>query len=146
MKTKFEKIRPISQEHPLGCSVACVASLCKIKYKEAIQLFKKKEHAWTRGFYCSEVVQALKTAGLNYTFEEFDFYRHSPHVRKTGTIVFIAPNTKYPAGHFLLRLAKGWMNPWSNFPEMKPVRSSIEKFLPGEISYVVYPQDANKSY
>jgi hypothetical protein len=138
MEKKFSTFRPVSQEHPMGCAVACVASLCRLPYRRAIELFEFREHAWTRGFYCSEVVQALSAAGLDYIYEEFASLRHSRHLRKTGTIVFVAPCVKYPSGHYLLRLPQGWMNPWANFPSMSRVRPAVEKKLPGKISYLVY--------
>jgi hypothetical protein len=134
----MDDVRPVSQEHPLGCAVACVASLCKMRYQQALELFEVQQHAWTRGFYCSEIVKALANAGLSYAFAEFESKKHSQHITKTGTIVFVAPCSKYPAGHFLLRLKNGWMNPWMNFPRMNDVQAAIEKRLPGKISYLVY--------
>ncbi len=122
----------------MGCAVACVASLCHLRYGRAIELFEFQEHAWTRGFYCNEVVRALANVGLNYAFEEFNSLRHARHLKREGTIVFVAPCAKYPSGHYLLRLAKGWMNPWANFPMMRQVQAAIERKLPGAVSYLVY--------
>ncbi len=130
--------KSVSQENPMGCAVACVAACCQLQYKEALQLFTHPENAWTRGYYCQEVVQALARAGFHYIYEKFDFEKHIQIILKPGTIVFIERNSKYIAGHYLLRLEKGWMNPWSNFPHMMPVESAIELNLPGPISYVIY--------
>ncbi|MEZ0393039.1 MAG: hypothetical protein ACAH59_12535 [Pseudobdellovibrionaceae bacterium] len=132
------EMKPVPQEHPLGCAVACVASLCGLSYQEALKLFEIPELAWIRGFYCSEIVQALARAELSYTFAEFDLSKISEMLRQPGTIVFVSPNSRYPSGHFLLRLENGWMNPWSNFPQMISVRADVEDALPGEVSYVVF--------
>jgi hypothetical protein len=133
---------PVAQEHPMGCAVACVASLKRINYQEALKYFEKKEHAWTRGYYCPEVVEALNKLGFNYKFEETDGVRGQSKMKKIGTIVFISPCTKYPSGHFVLRVKNGWMNPWANFPLMSPVKAAIEKKLAGKISYIIFPDDS----
>lgn len=137
-KNYFKNLKTVSQEHPLGCAVACVASLSNTSYKQALNLFDDPELAWNRGFYCSEIVKALAQLEMNYTFEEYKTAKHSKKINKPGSIVFIEPNSKYPAGHFMLRLENGWMNPWANFPQMIPVESKVEKKLPGDISYIVY--------
>lgn len=129
---------PISQEHPLGCGAACVASLCHMPYQQALRYFQTPEHAWIRGFYCVEVVEALNRMGMNYAFDEFNNSKHENYLHQVGTIVFVAPCEKYPAGHYFLRTSDGWMNPWSNFPQMSPTESQIEQTLPGKVSYVIY--------
>lgn len=131
-------IIPVSQEHPMGCAVACVAALCGFKYFDALKLFEKKECAWTRGFYCSEIVQALKTVGLQYKYSPYVYSSHLEQVRKVGTIVFVEPCKKYPAGHYFLKTINGWMNPWANYPLMNPVESTFQKALPSKISYIVF--------
>ncbi len=122
----------------MGCAVACVASLLNITYSQAHALFTERENAWTRGFYCSEVVQALAQIGQEWNFKKFDPAEHLPLALRKGTIVFIAANSNYPMGHFLLRKKTGWMNPWSNFPQMIPVEAAIQEDLPGEISYLIF--------
>lgn len=128
----------VSQENPLGCAVACVASQCHITYQQALQLFDQPDYSWTRGFYCSEIVRAFAKVNLEYSFEKYEIKKHAFWLEKAGTIVFIAPNAKYPAGHYFLRLPEGWMNPWANFPQMIPVQSALEKNIEGEILYVVF--------
>lgn len=130
----------VTQEHSMGCAVACVASLCGISYSSALKLFDDTHLAWTRGFYCNEIVQALQKENLNFIYKKLvasDFY-FELHI--AGTIVFIAPNEHYPSGHFLLKTEKGWMNPWSNFPSMNPPQSKFEEKLPGEAEYVIFRQ------
>jgi hypothetical protein len=130
--------KAIAQEHPLGCSVACVASRCAISYKEAHKFFKDEAHAWTRGYYCSEVAWALAQAGLKYRFEPFDSEKHEAYVMREGTLVFVERSSKHPSGHYLLRTSSGWMNPWSNFPQMIQVTANFETDLRGEVEYIIY--------
>jgi hypothetical protein len=130
---------PVTQEHAMGCAVACVASRCGISYQKALSLFTHKEHAWTRGYYCREVVDAFAKMDLMYGFEEYDSKRNaSPLIKKTGTVVFVGVNKKYPAGHYLLRTQNGWMNPWSNFPQMSDAQSEVCRMLPGKATYLLY--------
>jgi hypothetical protein len=128
----------VTQEHSMGCAVACVASICGLTYQSALQLFDQSHLAWTRGYYCPEIVHALKKANFNYAFKELDTEDFSNELVSSGAIVFVAPNFKYPSGHFLLKTEMGWMNPWSNFPDMNPPKSKYEKNLPGVGSFIIF--------
>jgi hypothetical protein len=138
------EICAVAQRHPLGCAVACVAALSGTSYDEALRLFDQPELAWTRGFYCSEVAYAVNRSGREYIFEVYDANRHSPFLKKIGTIVFVESCLTYPAGHYLLRAEQGWMNPWSNFPEMIEVKARFETELPGQIAYVIRSMNESK--
>ena len=129
----------VPQEHSMGCAVACVASLLQISYQDALKSFSNREHAWTRGFYCRDIVEALQKSGLKYGYTKFEPLLHVGLLFKVGTIAFVGPCEKYPSGHFLLRAATGWMNPWKNFPLMIPIESGIVENLPGEPTYIVHP-------
>ncbi len=135
--------RPVTQEHALGCAVACVASRCAISYQEALALFNRAEHAWTRGYYCDDIVTALARATLHYSFSAFHPDSHRLLLDRAGTIVFHEPCTEYPHGHFLLRTQEGWMNPWSNFPQMIPVESAIQEKIGSALAYVVFELERN---
>ena len=126
----------VTQEQGMGCAVACVASLLEISYKKALQLFKNKKGASTRGYYCPEICSALKKAGKNYKWQKVT---KSNRIR-TGTIVFIKRSNIYPEGHFLLKTPKGWMNPWINYPNINPAKGGINKKLPGKAEYVIFPE------
>jgi hypothetical protein len=131
--------KTIAQEHPLGCAVACVASRCGISYKQAHKLFKDEEHAWSRGYYCSEVAWALAQTGFDrYRFELFDTEKHKVYLSREGTFIFVKRSERYPAGHYLLRTLNRWMNPWSNFPSMNHVTAASENDIPGEVEYIGY--------
>jgi hypothetical protein len=137
----------VKQEHALGCGVACVASRCGISYKEALTLFVRPENAWVRGFYCREIVDALARAGLRYSFSEFDPLRDAGLLEKPGTIVFYPPSKEFPVGHYVIRARagySGWMNPWSNFPQMIPIESGFQEAISGHPAYVVF-EEASKN-
>jgi len=134
-KTVFKRV---SQEHSMGCSVACVASRCRISYQEGLELFSYPQKAWTVGYYCKDVVRALDRFGLKYSFGAFRENGFEDILKKEGTIVFVDPCTEYPAGHYLVRSRSGWMNPWANYPQMIPVESKFQKSLPGRVGWVIY--------
>jgi hypothetical protein len=130
--------KKITQEHPMGCGVACVATRCRITYAQALKLFAEKEWAWTRGIYCKEMVAALAKAGYSYEWKAYDSKRHEEWLEKPGTIIFIKRSAQYPSGHYIVRVKGGWMNPWSNFPLMNPPKSAIQKKFPGEIEFIIF--------
>ena len=125
----------------MGCAVACVASRCGLSYAEGLALFAQPRHAWTRGYYCEEVVEAFARAGRSYAFAAYDFLRHRALLDQPGTIVFQASSETYPAGHYFLRVPAGWMNPWSNFPRIHPVESRIEPSLADPPAYLIYASE-----
>jgi hypothetical protein len=133
----FMPPRTITQEHPMGCGVACVAFILKLSYQKTLKLFGTPSYAWGRGFYCRELVAVLNAQGQSYHFRKFK-EDYSPLLKKPGTMVFIRKNTRYPFGHFLCRTQRGWMNPWSNCPIITPAESRMESRLPGEVSYIIF--------
>ena len=136
--SKKRENKSVSQEHAMGCGVACVAARCGVSYQTALDFFERREFAWTRGYYCVEVVKALAKFGFKYAFKAYVPVKDVSLARVVGTIVFVEPCHAYPAGHYLVRTETGWMNPWSNFPQMVPVKASVQKKLAGKISYLVY--------
>lgn len=128
----------VAQEHPMGCAVACVAFRCGVDYRAALAMFSQPEHAWTRGFYCGEIVEALARLGRAYSFARYLRSEHEGLLEIPGTLVFVDPCERYPSGHFLARGERGWMNPWSTFPHMIPVEAEFQVTLPGPIGYVLF--------
>ena len=122
----------------MGCAVACVAYRCGLSYAKALAAFATPSHAWTRGFYCEEIVEAFAQLGRRYDFAKFSPDAHASRLLIEGSIVFIDSGDLFPSGHFLVRCAQGWMNPWSTFPKMTPVVAKIQPDLPGKIGYIVY--------
>ena len=59
-------------------------------------------------------------------------------LNRNGTIVFIERSKKYPAGHYLVKTEKGWMNSWINFPNISPTKSGFQKVLPGKAQWIIY--------
>lgn len=128
----------IAQLNPYGCGVACVASILGVSYAEALRFFQRPRQAGTRGYYCREVVEALKKGGRNYSYNYLT--KKKLFLLKTSRIViFLRKSKKYPAGHYLTKGNNGkWMDPWINFPEM-PSKSGRRSRLPGKPNYIIYP-------
>lgn len=51
--------KSITQEHGMGCAVACTTYVLNYTYKRALKLYEAPHNAWSRGFYCQEIVKAL---------------------------------------------------------------------------------------
>lgn len=132
-------MKSITQEESMGCAVACVAFLLGISYKKAKNMFEYPKHSFTRGFYCREIVNTLKSGGLNYDFCKFKKGREKI-MNKYSVIIFTERNKNYPKGHFLVRTKNGWMNSWINFPYIKPAQSGFQKSLPGKAKWIIYPK------
>jgi len=130
-------MRAVTQKHPMGCAIACTASLIGKTYRQTLNLFSHPKYASTRGYYCREICEALKKAKLNYTWKKI-IPITKKKLSKYGVIVFVARSRKYPAGHFLLRTKNGWMNSWINYP-IKPVTSGFQKKLPGKAQWILFP-------
>ena len=132
--------KPITQEDLMGCSVACVAFALNKSYKSTKSLFDKPKDVSFRGYYCREIVKALKRGGLNYKFSKLT--QKNKEVKKKlnnfGTIVFIKRNKKYPQGHYLVKTKRSWMNPWINFSSINPAKSGFKKKLPGKPQWIIY--------
>ncbi len=132
-------MRPIKQEDPFGCAVACVASVLRIDYQEALHIFRDgNRKAKTTGFYCREIVSALEKEGLKYEYKYISS-RFRKKIYKPGTIVFLRRSKKYPEGHYLCRTSsKEWMDSWFNFPSEKR-EAGFRKRLPEKSIYLIYP-------
>jgi len=59
-------------------------------------------------------------------------------LNQNGAIVFVERSKKYPAGHYLIKTKKGWMNPWINFPNISSAKSGFQKVLPGKAQWIIY--------
>ena len=132
-------MKNISQKDGFGCGIACAASVLGMNYESAKSLFPNSKQAKGSGFLCRDIVSALKKRGLHY---EYKYVK--PKIRKQiyipGTIVFIARSKRFPAGHYLARDLKGWMDPWINFPEdLSKSKSGFRKRLPGKPIYAILP-------
>ena len=129
-------MKPITQEHVMGCGIACTASLLGIGYDKALKLFNKN-HVSTRGYYLKDIVSALKKRRLNYQNSKVN-NNTKKYLKIPGSIVFIKRSKKYPAGHYLLKVKSGWMNPWINYPKINPAKSGFNKKLPEKAQWILY--------
>ncbi|MFH1915958.1 MAG: hypothetical protein ABIJ21_01725 [Nanoarchaeota archaeon] len=75
----------------------------------------------------------LRKKGKQYTHQKYAREKIKP-----GTIVFIERNTTYPAGHYLLKTSRGWMNPWINYPKIKPAKAGFQQKIPGKILWIIF--------
>ena len=128
----------VLQEDLLGCAVACVAGLRNISYKKAIKYFDNPQNARFNGYYCRDIVTALKRSGVEHPKWIYIKHKEKSKIYCQGTIVFIARDKRYPDGHYLLRVEKGWMDPWINFPNIGAAKAGIRKRLPGSPIYAIY--------
>ncbi len=130
----------ITQKHSMGCGVACVASLLNLSYDDALLLFKNPSHAWTRGFMCKELIDAIAKIYPNFKYSKIK-NTNDPILKMLGTIVFTESSKAYPLGHYLLKTKNGWMNPWINYPIIAPAKGGIVRELPGQASYVIFSKN-----
>lgn len=133
---------PVTQEDIAGCGIACVAFVCGRSYGYAKGRYFKGLGSPTKGYLCRDLVKALSRSGRGYS------YRHARQGDRfdNGTIIFIKRSGRYPAGHYLVKTRRGYMNPWSNFPDMRNPRSDFSARLPGTPQYAVYAVGAHKMY
>ena len=130
-------MKSVTQEDLMGCGIACVAIVLNKSYKSTKRLFDNPEYASTRGYYCPELISVLNKKLENYVFAKVS-EKNKKLIDQNGTIVFIERNKKYPTGHHLIKTNKGWMNPWINFPQIKPAKSGFQRKLPGKAQWIVY--------
>lgn len=129
-------MKAVTQQDLYGCAVACVAFVLKISYLKSLSLFVLgKKKAATVGFYCKEIVSALKKKGLNYKLI-YVGGKNKKNIYKNGTIVFIKKSKKYYSGHYLCRFEGKWMDSWINFPYEKR-QAGFRKRLPGKLLYAI---------
>lgn len=129
-------MKPITQEAPMGCAIACSASLAGLTYRQMRRYFDNGElKERTSGFFNKDIVSALDKAGIKA--KGYSIKKWGNRKIGNGTIVFIKRSKKYPEGHFLLKTKTGWMNPWINYPNINPAKAGFQKTLPKKIDWVI---------
>jgi hypothetical protein len=128
----------VVQEDLMGCGIACVAYILGIGYQRAKKLFEHPEYAGTIGFYCKDIIDALRRGGVKYEFKKVN-KKNMIEVQREGTIVFINKCERYPNGHYVAKSKRGWINSWANYPCIKPARGKIEKNLSGRAEWMIFP-------
>ncbi len=137
----MKRFAVVVQRDSCGCGVACVASILNVPYRKALKLFGHSRAA-ASGYYCPEICKALAEGGLSYGWQKLS-PKNGRLLNRKGTIIFVAANERYPAGHYLVKMPKGYMNPWVNFPAMNPPKAGIVSRLPGKPSYICFPNNLN---
>lgn len=136
---KMPKLKPIPQEHAMGCGLACVAFLVGISYQRVVSLDDEPRRAWTRGYYCPELVELLSRLGRKYKWRAVTRRLRSIQI-PNGSIVFVERSEEWPEGHYFVKVAENkYMNPWVNSPSIKSVRAGFQKKV-GVITHVITPQ------
>lgn len=109
-------MRLISQEDSMGCAIACVAFVLNINYKEATQLFDFPEKRKTSGYRSSELRKALQKK----EYGNFSKYvgRITKPILQSGDIVYVKKCVTFPCGHYLVKIARGYMDPFINLHEV----------------------------
>ncbi len=111
----------VRQMGNMGCGVACVASVLRISYQQALKRFQSVgvngDHMMA-GFSRCSLKTVLKKAGREYTFHSFGPVTESERRRRRAnglperSIVYVFDkNTRYCYGHYLVRMPGGWMDP-----------------------------------
>lgn len=130
-------MKSTTQQGPSGCAPAYVAQILGISYRDAVALFKNGEiKEIYQGFYCREIVKALKKNGVNSEFKYIN-KQNVKRIYKNKSIVYIKRSLKYPQGHFLCRFKGVWMDPWINMPQINPAKSGFRRRLPGKPIYAI---------
>ena len=130
---------PVTQTHPYGCGLACVAFVLRKPYRQ-LSAGKLAAQASTQGFYCRQLREILEA----YSWKgEWKYLKHrwKRKIYTENTIVFIKRSSLYPAGHYLVRHNGYWMDPWINFQIEKDIRKSksgYRKRLPGQPIYALF--------
>lgn len=126
----------ITQEAPMGCAIACSASLAGLSYKQMREYFdngKTKESI--SGFYNRDIINALNK--LKIRTQAFSIKNWRNRIMKPGIVVFISRSKAYPLGHYLLKTKNGWMNSWINYPHINPAKAGFQKKLPGKMRWII---------
>lgn len=138
--------KPVTQSHPMGCAVACVAYILNVSYQRALTLFEKQSAAWIEGYYCEDIVRALKKySGHEYAFEKVAEGKLE-QFNNEKIIVFCDRCAKYPEGHYLVKEGKTWMNPWVNYPIITPAKAGFLSVPPSKPTWFIYSKFLKYNY
>lgn len=137
-------MKPVVQEHPYGCGVACVANILNIGYSDALRLFGPEgpHKAETFGFYLHELCMALRKAGWDAYWVESQETKQLPRHDRLYSIVYLQPTPEMPAGHYLVKEHAGWYNSWINYPEY-PIKAGVQKQLPGRTQFLIFTRKSS---
>jgi len=133
-------MKAVKQKHLLGCAVACVAFLANTEYEKALELFDDGENkAATKGFFCKEIVTAIKKVHLNYEYR-YVMKKDIETIKDDGMIVYIKKSPNHPGGHYLCWKHNKWMDSWVNYPSLE-VQAGFHENLPGKAQYAIIRTD-----
>lgn len=132
----MKRYRAVTQEDPLGCGAACVASVAGCTYDQAVKYLPPTMGGYTREM----MILGLEKAGYRYDLRKQPLGWDAKDI-PVGAIVFLSRTKgRYKnAGHYLLRTPSGWMDPW--FDLNQDAKGGIRKRLPTQapIASVLMP-------
>lgn len=131
-------MKPVVQKRPMGCSVACVASIADITYDQAYRRFDLDNgDDIVQGFTMEEIRRVLLKLGFRYKVS--DVVCWNENTTPLGSIIY-GVNYRYLNGHYLLKTKQGWMNSWINYPYIVPAKAGFNKGLPIVPKWIMYPE------
>lgn len=131
----------IVQKDDYGCGAACVAFIVGKSYDETVHLLGKYG-AIARGYSLKELVDVLRFYGHSYAYKRADPKSNAPNY-VNGTIVYIDVPRDYDQGHYLVKCAEGWFDPWVNLPHNKDIleaKAGIVRHLTSKPLWIAYPR------
>ena len=131
--------KPITQESPNGCGIACFAFVCDLTYQQAAD-FLGPDQAKSNQFIVKHFREELDRFGLNYASRHIRPNQIIDHTE--GMIVLLRRSKQFPVGHYLTYHNGQWMDPRINLEQdrqfQKP-ESGYRDILPGQVMYVLAP-------
>lgn len=129
----MSNVRFQHQKDRNGCGIACMANLLGKKYDWVKEDFENSFYTIEKGIKIFDIVKYLKKHNLDYLSKFFNQNKKYTLTSKEadkfskieGSITLIIKNHKYPVGHYLLRIKKGWVDPWYDFPSIHKVKAGV---------------------
>jgi|SRR6185437_57214 len=125
--------RLVAQKDEWGCGAACVASLLRTSYKDAVARLERDKGAGVneqrngkeKGLEPFNIVHVLRVAGYEVTKQS------KACSWPLGTIVLLTWRWgRYKkSGHYMLLTDRGWMDPWYNL-NRRPRKAKYRQVLP----------------
>jgi len=132
--------KSITQEFDYGCGIACFAFATNLTYKQVVN-YLGQQQAFSTRFWVKDLTSALNTYGTKYVSKHVNA-KVRKLIYRENAIVLIRRSKHYPAGHYLIRHNKKWMDPWINLLVDKDIKNAVSgyrKRLPGSPMYVIFP-------
>lgn len=130
----MSRFQPVAQKDEWGCGIACVASLLSISYEEAYWCLRNQKGESISGGNPGLELHHIALALQAYGFKVVADWEEAPEY-PVRTILFVEGPEPYDGGHYILRVTKGWMDPWRNInrPSEKRKAGVIKNYPAGTV-------------